>query len=167
MSQGDIYSSSVTVSGGNGPYTWSTAGLPPGLATSPSGNALAISGVPTAAGTFNVTLSVTDSSSPARSGTQAITLYITLPPVRATVNAPATANVGQPYSGTVTATGGDGTYNWSTTYLPTGITVTAHGATLTLSGAPVVGGTPVLEGTVSDGESPAQFINWVLPLTVR
>jgi hypothetical protein len=122
--------------------------------------------VPTAAGTFNVILSVTDSASPAHSATDSVTVYVTLPPVRATVNAPATAYVGRPYSGTVTATGGDGTYNWSTTFLAPGLTATAHGATLTISGAPVVGGEPVLSGTVSDGESPAQFYNWVIPLTV-
>jgi hypothetical protein len=122
--------------------------------------------VPTAAGTFNVILSVTDSASPAHSATDSVTVYVTLPPVRATVNAPATAYAGRPYSGTVTATGGDGTYNWSTTFLAPGLTATAHGATLTISGAPVVGGEPVLSGTVSDGESPAQFYNWVIPLTV-
>jgi large repetitive protein len=165
-SEGASYASSVTVSGGNGPYAWSATGLPPGLTASPHGSTLDIGGMPTAAGIFNVILSVTDSASPAHSATDSVTVYVTLLPVRATVNAPATAHVGQPYSGTVTATGGDGTYNWSTTFLAPGLTATAHGATLTISGAPVVGGEPVLSGTVSDGESPAQFYNWVIPLTV-
>lgn len=165
-SEGASYASSVIVSGGNGHYAWSATGLPPGLTAHPDGSTLHISGVPTAAGTFNAILSVTDSASPAHSATDSDLVYVTLPPVRATVNAPATAYVGQPYSGTVTATGGDGTYNWSSTFLAPGLTATAHGATLAISGAPVVGGEPVLSGTVSDGESPAQIYNWVIPLTV-
>lgn len=165
-SEGASYASSVTVSGGNGSYAWSATGLPPGLTANPDGSTLSIGGVPTAAGTFNMVLSVTDSASPAHSATVSDLVYVTLPPVRATVNAPATAHVGQAYSGTVTATGGDGTYNWSAMSLPPGLTATAHGATLTISGAPVVGGEPVLSGTVSDGESPAQIYNWALPLTV-
>lgn len=165
-SEGASYASSVTVSGGNGPYAWSATGLPPGLTANPDGSTLNIGGVPTAGGTFNVILSVTDSASPAHSATDSVTVYVTLPPVRATVNAPATAYVGQAYSGTVTATGGDGTYNWSAMSLPPGLTASAHGATLTISGAPVVGGEPILSGTVSDGESPGQTYNWALPLTV-
>ena len=46
------------------------------------------------------------------------------------------AVVDQAYSATVIATGGDGTYNWAVTGLPAGLTATASGGTLTVSGTP-------------------------------
>jgi hypothetical protein len=66
---GDPYTWSFNVCcGGTAPYTWTASGLPPGLSIR-FGNAASsnlapgageIWGVPTAAGTFNVTLTVTD-----------------------------------------------------------------------------------------------------------
>jgi probable HAF family extracellular repeat protein len=57
------YSSATIASGGVPPYVFSISGaLPPGLHASSSG---AISGTPTAAGTFNFTVQATDSSSDA------------------------------------------------------------------------------------------------------
>jgi len=57
---GTAYSTTIGVTGGVAPYTFSiTAGaLPAGLTMNASGT---ISGTPTAAGTFNFTVSVTDS----------------------------------------------------------------------------------------------------------
>jgi hypothetical protein len=166
-SEGSPYSSTVSVVGGTGPYRWSVPGLPPGLTASPAGGSLTISGVPTVGGAFNFTMSVSDSSSPAQTATHIFAFYVSLAPVRATVNAPGTATIGQPYSGTVTATGGDGNYTWGTPgLLPPGLTATAHGATLAISGTPVVGGVSPATGTVSDGESPAQIYNWEITITV-
>jgi eukaryotic-like serine/threonine-protein kinase len=164
--EGSPYSSTVTAAGGTGPYSWSVPGLPPGLTASPDGASLTISGVPTVAGPFNFTMSVSDSSSPALTATHVVLFYVSLPPLRITVNAPATATIGQPYSATVTATGGDGNYSWQTTRNAQGLTVTAQGATLTISGSPVVGGVGTeVGGTVNDGESPAQIENWVITTT--
>lgn len=73
----------------------------------------------------------------------------TSPPMSIAVNAPATAPLGQPYSGTVTVTGGDGDYTWSAVSdLPQGLTATADGATLTISG------TPTPADTVTDANPP-------------
>ena len=72
------YSASVfSVEGGTAPFTWSvTAGtLPPGLAMDPATGA--ITGTPTAAGTFNFTVQVADSSQPALTATQPQTITIT------------------------------------------------------------------------------------------
>ncbi|WP_436496305.1 S8 family peptidase [Actinokineospora sp. HUAS TT18] len=60
----------LSASGGTAPYTWSATGLPTGLSISTSG---AITGTPSAAGTFNVTATATDSASPAKSGTTSFT----------------------------------------------------------------------------------------------
>jgi Putative Ig domain len=62
------YSATLSATGGKTPYTWSlTSGaLPPGLKLSSAG---VISGTPTTAGTYNFTVGVSDTSSPAQSTT--------------------------------------------------------------------------------------------------
>ncbi len=54
---GTPYSATATAAGGTAPYAWQASGLPAGLSIAASGQ---ISGTPTAAGTAQVTLSVTD-----------------------------------------------------------------------------------------------------------
>ncbi|MGC1817438.1 MAG: Ig domain-containing protein [Casimicrobiaceae bacterium] len=54
-------SSALAVSGGVPPYSWSATGLPPGLSISTSTGA--VSGTPTTAATYSLTVSVTDSAS--------------------------------------------------------------------------------------------------------
>lgn len=56
---GQPYSVQCNVTGGTPPYTWSATNLPPGLSISADG---LISGTPTASGTGDVTLTVTDAS---------------------------------------------------------------------------------------------------------
>jgi hypothetical protein len=72
------YNAFMTVSGGLAPFTWTLSGsLPPGLTLGTStSQTIEISGTPTTAGSSSFTLSVTDSSSPARTGTQALTLAV-------------------------------------------------------------------------------------------
>lgn len=57
---GSAYSQSMAVSGGTAPYTWSAVGLAPGLSIDPASGL--ISGMPTQAGTFTVTINVADST---------------------------------------------------------------------------------------------------------
>ena len=71
------YSASVfSVEGGTAPFTWSvTAGaLPPGLVMDPATGA--ITGTPTAAGTFNFTVQVADATQPSLTATQPQTITI-------------------------------------------------------------------------------------------
>lgn len=83
------------------------------------------------------------------------------------VNAPTTASVGQPYSGTLTVTGGDGHYTWSAVSgLPAGLTATANGATLTITGTPTVLGNALAHGTASDREAHPQTAGWDVFFTI-
>jgi hypothetical protein len=70
---GQNYNQSVSASGGLTPYGYVVTGgtLPNGLNLSPTGT---ISGIPTASGTFNFTVTATDSSACGQSGNYAITI---------------------------------------------------------------------------------------------
>jgi hypothetical protein len=159
----------ATVTGGKGPYTWSVTGLPPGLTATANDATLTISGSPTALGTYSLGFSAKDSSSPTLTGTASFE-YLTVQDqgIAVTVKGPSTATVGQPYSATVTATGGDGTFIWDTTSsMVLGLTCTVQGGTLTISGTPqlISVGEDTVAGTVSDNASPPQVLNWSLPIT--
>ena len=131
------YSQSLSGNNGTAPYTFAvTAGaLPGGLTLTPAG---VLSGTPTAAGTFNFTITATDSV-PA-SGSQAYTVVInsavsitTLTLADWTVNRAG-------YNQTIAASNGTGAKTFAVTagILPTG---------LTLSGAGALTGTPTATGT--------------------
>ncbi|MCC6149344.1 MAG: choice-of-anchor D domain-containing protein [Planctomycetes bacterium] len=64
--QGSAYSQTITATNGTVPYTWTlpVTGLPTGMGAAASGNDLVISGTPTVPGTFQFTLTVTDSKTP-------------------------------------------------------------------------------------------------------
>jgi hypothetical protein len=69
---GVAYSATLSASGGKAPYTWAiTTGLPPGLGGTSSG---IISGTPTAAGTFNPTVQVSDAASTTASKALSLTV---------------------------------------------------------------------------------------------
>ena len=102
------YSADIfTVEGGTAPFTWSVASgtLPPGLTIDPATGA--ITGTPTAAGTFDFTVMVVDSTQPSLSATQAQT--ITIAPdcaVPTTIPAPTTGpSVAPTAVGTLPPTG--------------------------------------------------------------
>ena len=131
---GVAYASSgftLGASGGKAPYTWAPASgsaLPPGLSLSNG----VISGIPTAAGTYNVALTVTDSQSPAAKTTPpqyaitisdpaALTITSGTPPggVVGSIYALKTCGV-SPHSSPcpgfqLTASGGVPPYSWSWT----------------------------------------------------
>jgi len=134
---GAPYSASLQASGGKSPYAWSLAagGLPPGLTLSASTGA--ITGVPTAAGTYGFTVQVDDAAEPGRTDTQALSLTVTAATGLAVTTASLPdGNVGAAYSATLAATGGVPPYAWTIASgnLPPGVTLTS--ATGALAGTP-------------------------------
>jgi Zn-dependent metalloprotease len=64
----------VTASGGTSPYHFAATGLPAGISINATSGQ--VSGTPTAGGTFSVTVNVTDSSNPVKSGSTQFTFTI-------------------------------------------------------------------------------------------
>ncbi|MFN7974255.1 MAG: putative Ig domain-containing protein [Acidobacteriota bacterium] len=131
------YSQTITASGGTAPYTFAvTAGaLPPGLALSAGG---ILSGTPTTAGSFNFTVTATDSAS--CSGSQPYTIVIGNCGLTLSPTTLPNGTIGVPYSQTITASGGTAPYTFAVTAgaLPGGLALSAGGI---LSGTPNTLGT--------------------------
>lgn len=135
--QSAAYSQSVAATGGTGTYVWSvTAGsLPTGLSLNSSTGA--ITGTPSIVETSNFTVQATSGGN---TDTQALSIEVTYPDVVVTTPTLAIAVEDWPYSQTVAATGGNGTYVWSisTGTLPNGLSLnTSTGA---ITGTPIVNG---------------------------
>ncbi|MCA8913600.1 MAG: hypothetical protein KDB82_18090, partial [Planctomycetes bacterium] len=78
------YNATISATNGVTPYSWNTSisGLPPGVTASQSGNDLVLSGTLPAgsAGTYNFTVSASDSDSPASNASKPFSIYIDPPP---------------------------------------------------------------------------------------
>jgi hypothetical protein len=98
------YSQTMSATNGTGPYTFAktTGTLPTGLSLTTGG---VLSGTPTATGTYNFTITATDSLS--ATGSQAYTVTINPALVILTTKLPNGIR-GMPYSRTLSATGGSG-----------------------------------------------------------
>jgi hypothetical protein len=133
---GAAYNQALTASGGAGGNTWSatTGALPAGLSLSPAG---AITGTPTAAGTVNFTVQVTDSANTA--ATQPLSITIDPPPLTITTTSLPNGTVGAAYNQTLAASGGAGGNTWSVTTgaLPAGLSLSPAGA---ITGTPTTAG---------------------------
>ncbi|MBV8818559.1 MAG: putative Ig domain-containing protein, partial [Acidobacteriaceae bacterium] len=135
---GQPYSAALVVGGGTAPYTWSISQgvLPTGLALQSS--AAMIAGTPAQAGIFPYSLTATDSNS--RTATRSCSIQITSADLIVTSSASlTTALVGQQYTQSLTASGGNAPYSWSLVNgsLPSGLTLDSSG---TLSGSPTAEG---------------------------
>ena len=138
----------LTASGGNGgPYTFTATGLPAGVTLSTSG---VLSGTPTVSGTFNYTVTVTDSDG--NSTTSSPCAIVVSPPPQIVANCVAvTAVQGVALTPVqLTASGGNGgPYTFTATGLPAGVTLSTSGV---LSGTPTVSGTFNYTVTVTDSD---------------
>jgi hypothetical protein len=133
----------MTGSGGaGGPYTFSASGLPPGVTMASNGT---ISGTPTASGTYNYTVTVTDSAG--NHGTVHCSVTVNQPITGTCVTINATQGVAiTPV--TMTASGGaGGPYTFSASGLPPGLTMSSSG---TISGTPTTSGAYNYTVTVTD-----------------
>jgi len=76
--EGVPYTATIEATGGEAPYTWSVTGLPSGLNWSQVGDAAEISGAPASgtAGTYNVNVTVSDSSPQTQSVSATLQLVV-------------------------------------------------------------------------------------------
>ncbi len=163
------YSQTLSASGGNGGYTYSlTAGtLPPGIALSSAG---LISGTPTTTGSYSFTVRATDGFG--FTGSQAYTVTVNAPAIVFVQTTLPGGQVAAPYSQTLSAGGGSGTFTYSVTSgaLPPGIALSSAGA---LSGTPTAAGSFSFTVTATDtfGFSGSQSftvgINQPVPVVVN
>jgi hypothetical protein len=147
---GTAYSGTLTVSGGNGAYTWTPSGVPTGVVVSGTNLAtLTLAGTPTAAGSFSFSATVTDT----RGDTQSVAVTIVIAPAGVTIAgafAP-TGVVGIPYTGSLSVTGGTAPYTWVVTGFPGSFTITgANTPMVTVSGTPSATATYNVSATVTD-----------------
>ncbi|RZK18732.1 MAG: hypothetical protein EOO86_09400 [Pedobacter sp.] len=131
--------------GGTTPYVYSATGLPPGLTFTPGTRA--ITGTPTLAGTYPVTVTATDADGKTVTTIYSITVLdpLALPP---TVLADGNENVVYPNQTILPATGGSGGYTYVASNLPLGLAF--DGATRQITGTPSQAGNYSILITVTD-----------------
>ena len=162
------YSTTLKSVGGTGTITWSISqgSLPTGVNLSASGT---ISGTPTAAGTSNFTVSATDSSTPAQTKTQALSIVIN-PALSITTTSLPAGTVATAYSQNIQTSGGTLPITWTVTAgtLPAGLTLAgnANGVGV-ISGTPTAYGSSTFTVTATDSSSPPQSINQQFTLVIN
>jgi hypothetical protein len=145
----------TVMSGGTAPFTWSETGpLPPGLSLSSSGQ---LSGTPTRAGTFPISVMVTDSSNPPLMNSVPVNLKIADSPILiSAAPAPPDGTAACPYAGfTFMASGGSPGYTWAVTAgsLPAGMALIPNGS---LAGTPAAAGPFTFTVTATDSAQTPQ-----------
>ncbi|MFC6563918.1 putative Ig domain-containing protein [Actinoplanes utahensis] len=153
----------ILVTNGAAPFTWSFTGLPPGVAQDTATETAAttsLTGTPTAVGTWNVGVVVTDNSGVRFTRTWAWSTALTLnftAPTNSRVNTAITAV-------TPTVTGGTTPYKTYTAVgLPAGLTI--NSTTGTISGTPTAktsttGATVTITVTDSASVSASKIVTW-------
>jgi hypothetical protein len=159
---GGAYSSTVAASGGAAPYAWSATGLPSALTI----NSLtgAISGTPASAGTFQVTVTVTDASSPMQTASHQFSLAISTSLSITTTSPLPSGQSGVAYSAALTATGGTTPLTWSATGLPNPLAI--NSSTGEISGTPTGPGNFTVVVTVTDSSTPTQVAKQTFSLAI-
>ena len=126
------YSYTFTALNNAGPVTWSATGVPAGMTLSPAG---VLSGTPTASGGTGISLTLNDGVDTVGA---LFNVNLNIFDIQITSPAPLpNATQFQPYTSTVTASGGTPPYNFTTNGLPSGLTLNA--TTGVISGTPTGG----------------------------
>ncbi|WP_370249479.1 putative Ig domain-containing protein [Nocardioides sp.] len=156
---GTPFTYTPTVAGAPAPTITTTSALPPGVTLDPGTGAL--TGTPTAAGTFPVTLSASNASGTA---TLDVTLTVEEIPVPPTLTGPGTATgtVGSPFTYTPTSLAGTPAphVQVQSGTLPPGLSVAD--ATGIISGTPTTAGTFAVTLVAINGQTPSA----TLPITL-
>jgi hypothetical protein len=154
--QGRGYLGQLTSTGGAAPLLWSliSGSLPDGLSLDQGTGA--ISGIPTASGTFSFTAQAVDGSQPspvAQSESLSITVAAAPAPAITTSLLP-DGTAGSSYLGIVGASGGVAPYTWSVTsgVLPDGLTLDSQSGAIT--GIPTTAGTFSFDASLTDSATP-------------
>ncbi len=137
------YSTTLGGAGGLQPYSWrvSNGTLPAGMTLSSGG---VLSGTPTVSGTSSFTVELSDSNGVRT--TQALSLTASV--LAITSASMDEGYTGQPYTYTLTASGGPSPFTWSVTGLPPGLSYDT--STGVVSGSPVAAGTTSISVRVTD-----------------
>ena len=174
--QGASYSTTCTASGGTAPYTFSTSGLPAGLATTgTTATTTTVGGAASGTGAYSFSVSVKDSGSPQQNTTFSFIGTIYPPLVLSCSSPPVEVVVGAAISVPCTASGGNSPYNWSASGVPPGLSLSsATGTTVTLSGNATTAGVynftlNLTDSTPRTAQTGAMTFNLtvVAPLTVN
>ena len=152
--QGHVYSATLGAVGGTPAYKWSivSGGLPNGMKLAALTGA--VTGTPTDAGSFPLTVEVTDHSIPTpQTASQSLMFVVAPSSLAITTTTLSEAVQGTAFSVALRTTGGAGTDTWSQTSgsLPPGITLSSGGL---LSGTPSQAGTFSYSVAVTDGSTP-------------
>jgi hypothetical protein len=146
---GTIYNSAIAVSGGTGPYACSIINgtLPTGVTQ----NNCALTGTPTASGSFSLRIKATDSSSPANNAWATVSLVVNAGAGQLNLASPPAATVGKPYGGNIGIAGGTAPYTCSIIggTLPDGLSLNG----CVLAGTPITAGSYPLGVKVSDSSA--------------
>ncbi len=160
---GEAYSQQLAAEGGMPGYTWSISDLPPGLTGSPGG---LISGTPTQAGNFTVTVLVMDTRGVTATRSFPLIVVEAIPPLEITTGSPLKEGQTETaYTVTFGATGGRPPYQWAVLEeggLPPGLELSAGGV---LSGTPSEPGT--FEFRVRVRDSRDETAEGVFQLVIR
>ena len=143
------YSQTLTASNGTAPYTFvvTSGSLPANMTLSATGG---LSGTPTAGGTFNFTVQVTDAA--AKTATQSYSLTIAAPVISLSPVSLPVGNQNVAYTTTLAAAGGTAPYTYSLSGgpLPAGMSFTSNGF---LAGTPTASGTFNFTITATDAST--------------
>jgi len=153
-----FFSYSVQVSGGSGPYTYAATGLPAGLSINQGSGQ--ISGTPTAAGSSNVELTVTDN----HGASVEATLVVNVASFGITSSLTATAARNVSFSYFIGTLGGVSPYLYGATNLPPGLSLNT--STGTISGMPTELGNSAIGLSVTDSSGTPQHATATLNLSV-
>lgn len=164
--EGTLYNETLAITGGSGTLVVKSIGenTPSWLTVTASTSGVNFSGTPTTTGTTSFGITLSDDY-----GAKLSTLSLTIDAVLtlAYAQADVTTATGANITNAATALGGNGSYTYTATGLPEGMSLDA--ATGTLTGSPTVNGTFPIIVTVSSGSQTATAtvtVNVVSPVTL-